>query len=241
MSSNVESLKFREKHIKDYVENGYSFEEMRIKYNLTQMQLVHQLSRFIPKLVYNEEELYYEFEEYIKRNHYMTLFNGLGISESVRHKIANKVPVYAKYVILLLKFFAINYEIQIEKNETKNQNFSYPKYVMNLPKFSREGKKGYKQDKEKIANKTADDDYNALSKARERELRLLHEMIGVRRNTLSQALKRKGVGIATINEVLEIVDDLCVEVSEFSIKCEKTGVGNKILDNIANKRISQYK
>ena len=241
MIEKEEKVRFRVKHIKEYVENGYSFEEMRMKYNLTQMQLVHQLSRFIPKLVYNEEELYYEFEEYIKRNHYISLFNELGISESVRHKIANRVPVYAKYVIILLKFFDISYSIEVEEIKSRVQNPDYPKYVMNLPKFSREGKKGYKQDKEKLAKKTVDDDYDALSKARERELRSLHEMIGVRRNTLSQALKRKGVGIATINEVLEIVDDLCVEVSEFSIKCEKMGVGNKILDNIANKRISQYK
>jgi hypothetical protein len=233
-----DKIKFKAKHIKEFVENGYTHEEMAIKYGLSTSQIRRQLARFMPTIVYDENELYSEFEEYIKRNHYMKFFNDLEISESARIKMIKGLPVFAENLLKLLKFFAVRYEIKVEEIGGSKNSIEYPKYVIKLPKFSNRsvGSRTVK----KSFSRSVEDDYDALRKARERELRSLHEMIGVRRKTLLEVLKRKGHGVEFINQVLEIADEMCIEVSEFSIKCEKYGVGNKILDNIAKKRVSQY-
>ena len=233
-----DKIKFKARHIKEFIENGYTNEEMAIKYGLSTSQLRRQLARFMPTIVYDENELYREFEEYIKRNYYMKLFSELEIAETTRIKIIKGLPVFAENLLKLLKFFAVRYEIKVEEIENHKNSVEYPKYVIKLPKFSKRsvGSRPVK----KSFSRSVEDDYDALRKARERELSELHELIGVRRKTLLEVLKRKGHGVEFINQVLEIADEMCIEVSEFSIKCEKYGVGNKILDNIAKKRVSRY-
>lgn len=233
-----EKFFLKPKHIKLMIKESQSQEEMAIKYNLTLSQLRWQLSGFYPTIIYNEDELYYEFEEYIKRNYYMNLFRDLEITESTRNKIIKSKPVFANNLIKMLHYFDVKYEIKVEIVDKKRASYEYPKYVLKLPKFTQRSIKP--REVKETAIKTVDDDLKALLRARERELDELHKMIGIRRKTLSEVLKRKGHGIEFINQVLDVVDELAIEVSEFSIKCEKYGGGNKILDNIAKKRISQY-
>ena len=231
-------IKFKTKHIREYLNNGYTNEEMAIKYNLSLNQLRSQLARFKPTIIYDENELYREFEEYIKRNYYMDLFRDLEIAESVRLKLIRGQPVFANNLIKLLKFFDVSYEIKVEVLEENNHSPNYPRYIIKLPKFSKRSTEPRKI--RPAGTKTVSEDADALQKARKREITELHSLIGLRRNTLVEALKRKGMGIATINEIVGIVDELCVEVIEFSIKCEKYGGGNVLLDNIAKHRVSQY-
>lgn len=234
----VSKLRFTPKHIRELLEEELTHEELAVRYGMTLSQVRIQLARFMPTIIYDEDELYREFDEYIKRNNYMNLFRDLEIPETTRKRMIHNKPVFAKNLLRFLKFFDVKYEIRIEKLEDRKDSIEYPKYIIKLPKFSKRNTEP--REVKKPNTKSVNDDYNALLRARERELSELHKMIGVRRNTLSEVLKRKGHSLCSINQILDIVDEMCIEVSEFSIKSERYGAGNQILDNIAKKRIAQY-